>query len=93
MLLLATLSTFFSVLSSDVHIQFISLWLDMRSLATLDAAVSDRACRPYWMTLLHSVRSGVIDEWGHNMSSLRWLIRRRIHARRVHIEFDILQVR
>ena len=84
---------FFSVLSFDVHIQFISLWLDMRSLATLDVAVSNNASRPYWMTLLHSLRSSVIDDWGHSMSSLTWLIRRGIHARRVQMKVDAWRVR
>ena len=56
---------FLSMLSFDVHIslagcaqfisQFISLWLDMRSLAALDVAVSYNASRPYWITLLHSL--------------------------------------
>ena len=80
------------MLSHDVHILFLSLWLDMRSLATLDVAVSNNVSRPYWMTLLRSLRGGVIDDWGHNMSSLTWLIRRGIHARRVQIEVDAWQV-
>ena len=84
---------FLSVLSFDVHIQFISLWLDMRSLATLDVAVSNNASRPYWMTLLRSLRGGVIDDWGHSMSSLTWLIRRGIHARRVQMKVDAWRVR
>ena len=85
---------FLSVLSFDVHIQFISLWLDMRSLATLDVvAVSNNALRPYWMTLLHYLRGGVIDDWGHSMSSLTWLIRRGIRARRVQMKVDAWRVR
>ena len=84
---------FFSMLSFDVRIQFVSLWLDMRSLATLDVAVSNNASRPYWMTLLRSLRGGVIDDWGHSMSSLTWLIRRGIHARRVQMKVDAWRVR
>ena len=84
---------FLSVLSFDVHIQFISLWLDMRSLATLDVVVSNNASRPYWMTLLHSLRGSVIDDWGHSMSSLTWLITRGIFARRVQMKVDAWRVR
>ena len=62
---------FLSVLSNDVHVNFLSVWLDMRSLATLDVAVTNNASRPYWMTLLYSLRGGVIDDWGHSMSSER----------------------
>ena len=84
---------FVFVLSTDVHILFLSLWLDMRSLATLDTAVTNNALRPYWMTVLHSLRGGVIDDWGHSMSSLTWLIRRGIHAKRVEIKEDAWRVR
>ena len=84
---------FLSVLSYDVHILFLSLWLDMRNLAILDIAFSNNGSRPYWMTLLHSLRSCIIDDWGHNMSSLMWLIRRGIHARRVQMKEDAWLVR
>ena len=86
MLLMVPMPTFFSVLSYDVHILFISLWLDMRSLAILDVAVTNIEWRPYWMTIFHSLRGGVIDDWGHSMSSLTWLISRGIHARIVQME-------
>ena len=45
------------------------------------------------MTLIHSLRGGVIDDWGHSMSSLTWLIRRGIHARRVQMKVDAWRVR
>ena len=84
---------FLTFLSYDVHILFLTLWLDMRSLVILDIAVSDNASRPYWMTLLRSLRSGIIDDWSHDRSSLMWLIRRGIHARRVQIKMKTRGVR
>ena len=84
---------FLSELCYDVHILFISRWLDMRSLATLDVAVSNKASRPYWMTLLRSLRGGMIDGLGHDMSSLMWLMRRGIHALRVRRKGDAWHVR
>jgi hypothetical protein len=77
---------FLSVLSYDVHILFLSLCVDMRGLANLDIAVSSNASRPYWLMLLHSLRGSIIDYWGHNISSLMWLARRGIHARRVEMQ-------
>ena len=77
---------FFSVLSYDVQILFLSEWVDMRSLINLDIAVSSNASRPYWMVLLHSIRSGIIDDWGHSISSLMWLTKRGIHATRVQMQ-------
>ena len=79
---------FLSVLSYDVHILFLSLWIDIRSLATLDVAVSSNASRPYWMTLLHSLRGGIIDDWDHSISSLMWLSRRGIHATIVQMKTE-----
>ena len=79
---------FLSVLSYDVHILFLSLWLDMRSLIYLDKAVLSHASRPYWMKLLRSLRGAVIDDWCHNIHSLMWLARCGIHATRVQIKRD-----
>lgn len=87
------LSSFLSLLSFDIHLLFLSLWLDVHSLATLDVAVSCNASRPYWMSLLHSLRAGVIDDWGHSISSLKWLARRGIHARSVQIKVDAWRLR
>jgi hypothetical protein len=85
---------FFSVLSSDLQIQFLSQWLDMRSLANLDIAISSKASRPYWMMLLHSLRGGIIDDWLHSITSLMWLTKRGIHATRVQMEYaDAWRVR
>jgi hypothetical protein len=84
---------FLSVLSRDVHILFLSVWVDIRSLATLDVAVSSNASRPYWMMLLHSLRGGIIDDWGHSISSLMWLAKRGIHATIVQMKVDAWRVR
>ena len=84
---------FLTLLSYDVHILLLTHWLDMRSLAILDIAVSDNASRPYWMMLLRSLRSGIIDDWSHDRSSLMWLITRGIHTRRVQTKTSIERVR
>ena len=92
MLLLITPS-FLYVLSHDILILFLSQWVDIRSLANLVVAVSNNASRPYWMTLLHSLQGAIIDDWGHSISSLMWLSRRRIHATRVQMKVDAWRVR
>ena len=92
-MLLLTIPLFLSVLSHDVLVLFLSLWVDMRSLANLDVAVSSNATRPYWMTLLHSLRGAMIDDWGHSISSLMWLTTRGIHATRVQMKVDPWRVR
>ena len=65
--------SFFSLLGDDLQILFLSLWLDVRSLSTLDVAVSCHRLRPCWMTLLPCLRSPAVDDWGHSLSSLMWL--------------------
>ena len=79
---------FLSVLSYDVLILFLAFWVDMRSLANLDIAISNNAPRPYWLMLLHSLRGGIIDDWGHSISSLMWLAKRGIHATRVQVRLE-----
>jgi hypothetical protein len=49
--------SFLSQLSDDLQILFLSLWLDVRSLSTLDIAISCRRLRPCWMTILQCLRS------------------------------------
>lgn len=71
---------------------FLSLWLDVRSLATLDIAVSSCSSRPYWMALLRSMSITVIDNWGHSACSLMWLIRRGIRATRMQMKSDAWRV-
>ena len=93
---LAPLSTapfFLTFLSYDVQVFFLSLSLDAPSLVNLDEAVSKHEWRPYWITLLHSVRSAGIDEWCHSCASLTWLTRRGICARRMQMKVDGWRVR
>jgi Leucine Rich repeat len=71
---------------------FLSLWLDVRSLATLDVAVSSHGLRLCWMMLLKRLRSPAVDSWGHGLSSLMWLSRRGIRASRVQIKIDTSRV-
>ena len=84
---------FHNLLSDDLHIYILSNWLDIRSLSTLDVAVSSNTLRPYWMSLLHSISASVIDDWDHNLSSMTWLTRRRICSSRLHIMSDNYDVK
>ena len=85
--------SFLSLLGDDLQILFLSLWLDVRSLSTLDVAVSCHRLRPSWMTLLQWLRSPSVDDWGHSLSSLIWLSRRGIRASRLQIKMAISRVR
>jgi hypothetical protein len=78
--------------SDDTHILHLSHWLDICSLVSLDAAVTNHACRAYWTTLLRTMRSAAVDDWGHSYSSLMWLIRRGIRPTRMHLTADAWQV-
>ena len=67
-------------LSDDLQILVLSLWLDVRSLTTLDVAVSSRRLTPNWLTVLRCLRSDAVDNWDHSLSSLMWLSTRGIRA-------------
>ena len=62
----------------DLEVFFLSLWMDVPSLVKLDIAMSSHDWRPYWITLLQSLRSAGIEEWGHSFASLMWLTKRGI---------------
>ena len=81
------------LLGDDLHILFLSLWLDVHSLATLDVAVSSRRLRPCWLALLQCVRSEAIDGWGHSIPSLVWLSRRGIRVSRLRMKMDTSRIR
>ena len=68
------------LLSDDVLILLLSLWVDVRSLATLDVAVSIHRLRRSWLMVLRCLKSVALDEWGHSLSSLVWLSKRGICA-------------
>ena len=84
---------FHSLLSDDLQIHLLSLWLDVRSLTTLDVAVSSRRLRPSWLTVLRCLKSDAVDNWGHSLSSLMWLSKRGIRASRVRMKMDHSLVR
>ena len=92
MMMMMTTPSFLSLLSDDLQILFLSLWLDVRSLSTFDVAVSCHRLRPRWMTLLQCLRSPAVDEWGHSLSSLMWLSKRGIRASRVQMKMDTSRV-
>ena len=79
-------------LSDDLHTLLLSQWLDVRSLVTLDVAVSSNTSRPYWKTLLGSLRSPSVDNMDHSASSLMWLIQRGICASRVQMKSNAWRV-
>ena len=82
----------FHELSDDLHILLLSHWLDIRSIVTLDIAVSSNTSRPYWKRLLRSLRAAAIDEMRHVASSLMWLIERGICVSRLQMKDDAWQV-
>ena len=89
----STTPSFLYLLSDDLQIHFLSLGHDIRSLATLDVAISSHALRLFWMMLLQRLRSPAVDGWGHSLSSLMWLSRRGIRALRVQMKNDTSRVR
>ena len=91
LLLMAPL--FHSLLSDDLRILLLSLWLDVPSLTTLDVAILNRRLRPSWLTVLRCLRSDSMDNWGHSLSSLMWLSKRGIRASRVCMKMDNSLVR
>ena len=78
--------SFLNLLSDDLQRFFLSLWLDVRSLLTLDVAVSSDTLRPRWMMLLQTLKSPAMDDWNHSMESVMWLSRRGIRASRLQME-------
>ena len=81
------------LLSDDLQILVLSLWLDVHSLTTLDVAISSRRLRPSWLTVLRCLRSDAMDNWGHSLSSLMWLSKRGIRPSRVLIKTNYSLVR
>jgi hypothetical protein len=86
-----TLTTF--LLCDDLSNLFLSSWLDVRSLVTLDVAFSNKTSTTAWRFLLRSVRSTAIDGWVHSLASLMWLIRRGIRVSRIQIKVVACQIR
>lgn len=75
-------------LTDDLHNILLFQWLDVRSLVSLDTAISSKTSRPYWMTLLASLRSASFDKMDHIASSLMWLVHRGICASRIQVKYD-----
>lgn len=82
-----------TLLSDDLKVYFLSVWLDVCSLVNLDVALTSHEWRPHWMKILHSSRSAAIDNWNHSRSSLMWLIGRKIPIIRMQIGVNAWQVR
>ena len=77
----------------DLDVFFLSLWMDVPGLVNLDVAMSSHDWRPYWMTLLQSLRSAGVEKWSHSFASLMWLTRRGISVRRMQMKVDGERVR
>ena len=80
------------MLSDDLHCLLFCQWLDVRSLVTLDVAVSSSTSRPYWTRLLGSLRCPSIDKMNHSTSSLHWLLQRGICASRIQMKVNAWKV-
>ena len=87
-----TMRRLFHVICDDLHTLLLSQWLDIRSIVALDIAISSYTLRPYWMTLLRSLRADAIDNMHHSASSLMWLIERGIRASRLQMKDDAWRV-
>ena len=87
-----TMRRLFHDLTVDLHALLLSQWLDIRSIVTLDIAVSSYTLRPYWMTLLRSLRADAIANMHHSASSLMWLIERGTCATRLQMKDDAWRV-
>ena len=90
--LIAMVPLLLYLLRDDLHTRFLSHWLDVRSIATLDMAVSSKKCRPNWISFLHSVRSAALDDIVHSASSLKWLSMRGISVSRLQMKVDAWRV-
>ena len=75
-------------LSDDPHNFLLCHWLDIRSLGTLDIAISSNVSRPYWMALLQCMRAEAIDDMHHSASWLMWLIERGICPSKVQMKVN-----
>ena len=80
------------LLCDDPHTLLLSQWLDVRSLTTLDVAISSITLRPYWATLLGALKSPSIDKMCHCTSSLMWLIQRGICTTRIQMKVNAWRV-
>ena len=69
--------------ASEDWLPQLSNWLDIQSISKLDIAVASVRERPSWLSCLKSVDAKAIDEYGHSISSIKWLIRREISVRRI----------
>jgi Leucine Rich repeat len=81
------------LITDDLRTLLLTHWLDVRTLAILDVAVSSKTSRPYWMKYLRSMRSTAIDNMDHSASSLMWLISRGIVVSRLQMKADSWEVR
>ena len=87
------MASFLHLLSNDLHALILTQWLDVRSLVTLDLAVSSKTCRPYWLAFLQSVRRcRCIDDVRHTAASLMWLSIRGISIFRMLMKEDAWRV-
>lgn len=67
----------------DFVIPLIWSFLDLRSLAIFDLAVTNSQ-RSLWTGCLHSINGKILDDWRHGISSLQWLTARNLRLSRIN---------
>ena len=79
----------------QVNFDFVTplIWsfLDLRSLAIFDMAITNKAQRSMWIESLRSITGKILDDWRHGISSLRWLAARNLKPQRintVHLDYN-----
>jgi hypothetical protein len=74
-------------LPSELITLLISEWLDVRSLITLDAAISSEATRLRWLSILSTIRhQKALESWGHTHESLQWMSTRHVGIKSITIK-------
>ena len=69
----------------DDSFHYLLSWLDLICICELDIAIGNNDERLLWLHSLHTMDSGLVDEYGHTHLSIRWLITRGARATRIRI--------
>jgi F-box and leucine-rich repeat protein 2/20 len=72
----------------QINFDFVTplIWsfLDLRSLAIFDMAITNKAQRSVWIGSLYSISGKILDDWRHGISSLQWLAVRKLKPQRIN---------
>jgi Leucine Rich repeat len=80
------LPTFFLFQSDELLQYYLSNWLDACTLGVLDSAITNRAARRRWLSVLSTIQTNVFDNWCFNDASIRWLVLRDISVPKIQID-------